>query len=286
MRRIIVTLTALCAVAGLAFPAADPDVLRIGTTSSLMENVPPSRRDLFASEFTSLVHDFTGLKSATLAGLDPWTSAKQVEEGKWDLGVFQGVEFAWVQPRFPKLQPFMVATNEVPLKAALVVNNDDKAAGFADLKGASVIMLQGRLHCRLFADKGAGMKANKFFGKFAQTRSGEDALDAILLHKARAAIVDTAALDLYKNLQPGRFKRLTIVAESDIFPPGVIALERGSLSDKLLKTMQDGMLKANQSDRGRETLAAFHVKSFAAVPTNFQEQLKQILKAYPSPQSP
>jgi len=280
------TVAAMISTSSMAFPPGDPQVLRIGMTGSLMEDVPSSQREKFAGEFTSLVHDFTGLKSVNLMGLDPWTSAKQLEANKWDVGVFQGVEFAWVKAKFPKLQPFMIATQAVPLKAVLVVRQDDKAAGFADLKGKNVVILHTKLHCRLFAEKGVGGKPNQFFGKLTQNRSYEDALDAVLLDKAQGAIVDTVALDTYKDLAPGKFKRLKIVAESELFPPAVIVYERGALDDKLRKTLTDGMLKANQNDRGRETLNAFHVTGFAAVPADYERELSAILKSFPAQQQP
>lgn len=82
-------------------PAADPDVLRIGFVNSILDESPASARALFAKEFSGLVKDFTGLKSVVTKGINPETSAKQLEDGKWHLGVFHGVEFAWIQAKHP-----------------------------------------------------------------------------------------------------------------------------------------------------------------------------------------
>ena len=177
----------------------------------------------------------------------------------------------------------MVAGNEIPLKAVLVVSKDGGASGFADLKGKDVTILEARLHCRLFADKGAGKKAGEFFGKVSQTCSAEDALDGIVQGKVQAAIVDTLALKAYKDIQPGRFARLKVAAESALIPPAAIVYKRGMLSDKMLKTLQDGMVKVNQSDRGREALTPFHLKGFESVPADYQEQLSAIITAFPAP---
>ncbi len=281
MLRATLIVAVLMAVVGRPLTAADPKVLRIGISASLLDQLPPSQRAVFSGDFSGLVRDFTGLKSVSLPGINAWTSAKQLDAGKWDVGVFQAIEFAWVQEKYPQLEPFMVASDKSQLKALLVVSKENGPAGFADLKGKDVTLLDGRLHCRVFADQGAGMMANKFFGKLSYTRSGEDALDSVVRGKAQGAIVDTVAWDAYKDIQPGRFARLKIAAESPLIPAAAIVYKRGALSAKFLKTLKDGMFKVNQSDKGREALTPFHMKGFASVPANYQEQLRTTLAAFP-----
>src|SRR5437762_4959654 len=93
-------------VVGL-FP--DPDIIQVGIVDSLVKDLSPGKRKLLDSEFPNLMEEFTELKSAVLQGGDPFTAVKKLADGKWHLGVFQGVEFAWAQAKDAKLQPLMIA---------------------------------------------------------------------------------------------------------------------------------------------------------------------------------
>lgn len=264
--------------------ASDPDVIRIGVVDSLVKDLTPGKRKLLDSEFPSLMLEFTGLKSEVVQGGEPWMAGKHFADGKWHLGVFQGVDFAWAQSKDPKLQPLMIAIGpKREIHAVLVVKKDSAAAGFADLNGKAVQLLQAREHCRLFAEKGAKAPLEQFFSKVTKTNSGEGALDEVLTGAAQAALVDTAALESYKEIQPGRFKRLKVLAESERFPSSVIGYREGVLSKDLLDKFKTGMLKANDSDRGRDLMADFRITSFEEVPADYAKQLSDILKAYPPP---
>jgi ABC-type phosphate/phosphonate transport system substrate-binding protein len=268
----------------LPVSAADPEMLHIGILQSLTKGTSPRLRESFAPKFAELVKDFTGLKSVTLQGINPATAARQLERGKWHLGIFNGVEFAWVRSKHPDLKPLMIAVFGDPkMRAVLMVKKDADLRSFKDLKGHTVCILDIRLHCRLFADKGGGGRAQDYF-KLTETDSGEDALDNILLGKADAAVVDTDILKLYKDVNPGRFNQLKIAAQSETFPAPAIVYRQGALSDALLKKLRTGMLKANQSDKGREAMATFQISSFQPVPADYEKTLAAILKSYPPPE--
>jgi len=283
-QRILTSGVWLIVVATAPLAAKDPEVLQIGVVDSLVKDLSPGKRKLLDSEFPSLMLEFTELKCAVLQGGDPVAAGKKLAEGKWHLGVFQGVEFAWAQAKDAKLKPLMIAVGrERQLRAVLVGKKDGSLAGFADLKGKDVQLLQSREHCRLFADKGAKGDAKKFFSNVTGTNSGEGALDAILLGKAQAAIVDNAAWDSYKEINPGRFARLKVLAESEPFPASVIVYRQGVLSDAVLGKFKSGMLKANDSERGRDLMADFRITAFEAVPGDYAKQLSTIAKVYPAP---
>jgi hypothetical protein len=281
---VVVALALGAAFVALPVSAADPEIVRIGVMETLFQDTSPAVRESFAPEFSKLAKDFTGFKCVTLQGLNPFTAAKQLDTGKWHLGVFQGVEFAWLQGKYPKLKPLMVVIFQEPKVRALLVTKESGAIkGFANLKGQEVNILQTKLHCRLFADKGAGGKAQGFFSKIWQVRSAEDTLDELVRGKVKAAVVDTPSLDYYKNLQPGRFKTLKIVAQSDVFPETAVLYKEGALSDGMLKKFREGMLKANKSEKGRQVMSDFRITSFQPVPDDYQKYLTSILKAYPGP---
>jgi len=264
--------------------AQDPQVIPIGLADSLVSDLSPGKRKIVETDFPDMVKEFTGFASKVELGGDPWTGAKKLAGGDWRLGVFQGVEFAWLQAQDAKLQPLMVAVGrDKTLHALLIVKSDSKASGIADLKGKEINLLTGREHNRLFANKAAGGDPSKFFAKVNATSNSENAIDDVLRGKAEAAVVDSSALESYREIQPGRFKRLKVIAKSEPFPASVIACRQGGLSDAVLEKFKTGMLKANDSDKGRDMMANFNIVAFAMPPTDFAKQLEEVRKAYPPP---
>lgn len=264
--------------------AQDPDIIKIGIVESLIKDLTPGKQKLLQTEFPDLVKEFTSINSILIQGADPFSAGKKLAAGEWHLGVFQGVEFAWAQSKDKKLQPLTIAVNkQKTIQALLVAAKDSQIASFADLKGKEVHVLMAREHCRLYAEKGAGGAAEQFFGKLLPTNNTEEALDNILRGKVQASIVDNSALESYEELQPGRFKRLKVAAKSESFPAAVIAHYEGTLSQQLLNKFRDGMLQANQTEKGRDAMANFRIASFEVVPPDYQRQLDDIVKAYPAP---
>jgi ABC-type phosphate/phosphonate transport system substrate-binding protein len=267
-----------------AAQGAGPEVVQIGIVDSLVVSLSPGKRKLLDAELPDLVLEFTGLKSRALQGGDPLTAVKKLAAGEWHLGLFQGVEFAWAQAADPKVKPLLLAINRQPtVHALLVAKSDSPVKGFANLKGKNVHILQSREHCRLFAAKAAQGDAKQFFGQAIPTTSVEEALDDILLDKVQAAVVDDVGLETYKQVHPGRFKRLKILAKSESFPPTVIAYYEGGLNEGIVNKFRAGMLKANDSTRGREAMADVRITAFESIPASFAELLKSVLKAYPPP---
>lgn len=284
MKYSIIAFLGLAVAGPTPVAAQDPDVIKIGIADSLIKDLTPGKQKLLQTEFPDLVKDFTGFTSEVAQGDGPLSAAKKLAAAEWHLGVFQGVEFAWAQSKDMKLQPLTVAvTRQKAIQALLVALKDSPFTGFADLKGKDVHVLTAREHCRLFTDKGAGGNAEQFFGKLLPTNNTEEALDNILRGKVQAAIVDNSALESYEELQPGRFKRLKVVTKSESFPPAVIASYQGVLSQQLLSKFRDGMLQANQTEKGRDAMANFRIASFEVVPPDYQRQLDEIVKAYPAP---
>lgn len=281
-----ITALGVCMIlAGTAPVAAqDPEVITIGFVDSLLRNLSPARKKLLDTEFPDLVKDVTGFKSQVAKGVSPFEGVKSLAAGKWHLGVFQGVEFAWAQSRDPKLQPLVFAVqNKGAVYALLVATKESTAAGFNDLKGKDVAYQEAKQHCRLFAEKNAGGDPKMFFGKIAIISGGQAALDEILLDKVQAAIVDSDSMATYKDIQPGRFKRLKVLTKSEPFPPTVLAHYQGGLSDRVVNQFRDGMLKADKSRSGRDAMAEAGISSFEPVTDEYRQMLTNIVKTYPPP---
>lgn len=281
--RMLIAAGCLC-FAAMPAMAEDPVVVQIGVVDALLEGVSKGQRDVLTTDFAGLADELTMIKSAISLGGNHLAAARHLEAGQWHLAVFPGVEFAWAQASYPKLQPLMVATYKTPnLHALLMAKKTSSAAGFGDLKGKPVAILQSRQHCRLFAHKGAQGSPADFFGNITKTDSVEEALDDVLLGKVEAAIVDTSTLKIYEEIHPGRFAHLKELVRLEQFPSSVIAYYQGNLSEGMLTKWKDGMLKANRSDKGREVMGNFRITTFEPVPANYQETVASVLKAYPPP---
>jgi ABC-type phosphate/phosphonate transport system substrate-binding protein len=263
---------------------ADPETIQIGIVDSMVKSLSPTLQLFLSVEFNGLVKDFTGYKSRIVSEFDPLRIEKNVGNSQVHLVIYQGVDFAWAQSRDAQLMPLMVAAFKQPtLHAVLVTKKESSVANFQDLKGKDINILT-KEHCRLFVEKSIQGKAKDYFGTSRTTYNLEAILDEVVLGKAQAAVVDNVTLDIYKNIHPGRFGRLQVVAQSESFPVPVVAYRQGTLSDSMLTRFREGMFKANQSDKGREAFAAFNIVGFENVPADYPQKLQETLKAYPVPE--
>jgi hypothetical protein len=60
-----------------------------------------------------------------------------------------------------------------------------------------------------------------------------------------------------------------------------VAYYQGILGEGVLRKFRAGMVKANESEKGREAMTSVRITAFAPVPGDFPELLRTIAKAYP-----
>ena len=101
--------------------------------------------------------------------------------------------------------------------------------------------------------------------------------------KVQAVGADRAALEAYKRRKPGRFNQLKQVAQSQRFPPGIVAYQEGVLDQATLQRFRDDLLRASRTERGQTLLTLFKLTGFEAVPPDLNSVLAQTRKAYPPP---
>jgi ABC-type phosphate/phosphonate transport system substrate-binding protein len=262
--------------------------IRIGLVSTLFRDTPESLITLLTKPLKSLMESQTGLTGTLVPGGECRKLGRQLQDDKFQLAVFHGVEFAWVRQKHPELKPLVVAIRDgQPMYACLVVASDSKVTNLNDLQGKSLAMCrQCREHCRLFLERrceGCGKCPLKFFAKIETPTDAEDALDDVVDGVVDAALVDGAALDRYKRVKADRFAKLKTAVQSEPFPPAVIAYKPGVLSEETLAKFRDGLITANQNPKGKQLLNMCRINCFQAVPTNYEEMLANIVKAYPPP---
>jgi ABC-type phosphate/phosphonate transport system substrate-binding protein len=285
---------ALCTLGlALPLPAEDSkttDPVRIGMVSSLFHDIPPTLIEFLGGPFKTLVKEFTGLEGQLKVGGDAFDVGKLLSDKTLDLAVFHGFEYGWALQKYPELRPLTIAVSKHrQVRAFLVVRNDSEATSFADLKGKDIgFPRKSKEHSRLFLERNcadsAHCSAKTFFGQVVASPNADDALDDVLRGKLQGVVTDTMSLEEYEQFKPGCFSRLKVIKQSEPFPPAVIAYREGGLDADTLRHFRDGMIKANQSSRGRDMMSLFKMTAFEPVPENYGQMVAEILRHYPAPE--
>lgn len=268
---------------------ADP--VQIAMAQTMVVDVPQPIVDLLGYPFGALTKEFTGLKGTLKIGGSPYEVAQKLEEGKVHFAVFQGVEFAWVQSKHPNLKPLMVALYQYEqLQVHLLVRKDSSIEGFADLRNKDVAYpRKSKEHCRVFMERSCNecgdCEPKSYFGNLCQPGSVETALDQLAEGKCHAVIGDKADVEFFKRIKPGVFAQLKVVKSSEAFPSAVIAYCEGQVDAKTLEQFRNGMIRANKSERGRDMMGMWRITSFEIIPENYQQNLEDILRCYPAPET-
>jgi len=285
-----------CVLGGvLAFPEgralgqqAKLEVLRIGSSGSFTGATKTDKEQAALDTLKAFIKEETGLDNEIQRQKDWRQLADKMAKGQLPLGVFQGYEFAWAQEGHPDLKPLALAVNVYRYpKVYMVVKKDNPAKDFAGLQGQSLsVPANGQGILRLFVDRqsqAAGKTLETFFSKVTAPPNVEDALDDVVDGVTQATVTDRAALEAFKRRKPGRFKQLRPVAESQPFPPPVVAYYEKQLDEATLQRFQQGLLNASNKERGQTMLTLFHLTNFEDVPPDFAQVLAATRKAYPPP---
>jgi ABC-type phosphate/phosphonate transport system substrate-binding protein len=267
---------------------ARPAAVRIGLVNSLFRDTPEPIMQIAMRPFKAILEAQTGVTGQIVAGGDAEDLAGQLKDDKVQLAVFHGVEFAWAREKQPTLKPLLIAVNHHrELHALLIVRKDAKAAGCDDLQGRAVALPRlSREHCLLFLERRctpAGSTPEKKFSKVTTPSTAEDALDDVVDNEVQAAVIDAVDLEAYQKNKPGRAAKLKTLLKSETFPCAVIAYNPGALSDTMLQRFRDGMVDANNNEKGQALLKICRITGFEDVPADYEEMLSDISKAYPPP---
>jgi ABC-type phosphate/phosphonate transport system substrate-binding protein len=140
--------------------------------------------------------------------------------------------------------------------------------------------------CRVFLAKYCTDADHKdlaaFFNSIEKSAAPNDALDNVARGKAQAAIIDSAALEFYKEVRGPVFaKNLRVLMQSDDFPPAVIVYRPGTLDEATIGQFRDGLLKAHANVDGRAMMKSWRIEAFELVGKDYDKRLADVLKAYP-----
>jgi ABC-type phosphate/phosphonate transport system substrate-binding protein len=268
--------------------AVPKESVEIGLVSSLFRDIPESLIPTIMRPFKSVMEAQTGMTGQFSVAGDALELGRQLDEGKVQMGVFHGFEFAWAKEKYPNLKPLaVVVTTKNTLRAVLVTAKTNGPIQLTSLRGKSVAIPRGtREHCRLFLERkclGGSERPDQVFSTVTTPRSIEEALDDVVNGVVDGALVDGASLSWYQQRKPGAHAKLQPIQESDEFPAAVFAYQPGSLSEKSLRRFQVGMLSAHETPRCKQLLNLCRINAFEDVPEDYDKSLSELTKNYPSP---
>ena len=268
-------------------PAAEPaESIQIGMLQGMFRDVQPAMVQAMSKPLRDLIRRQTGLTGEVEICADAAALAEKMTAKRLHLGVYHGFEFAWLRQAHPDLVPLVITIPPArKLQACVVVHKDSKAAGVADLKDETVLVPRGtKAHCFLYLESlRAGLPATTAKPQAKSTLTSEEALDAVINGDSAAVLLDASAILGYKNLQPGAFQHLRVLAESPTFPPTVLAYTKGTLSDATILKVQTLLTGANQTAAGKPLLMMWNVNGFEAIPADYEDHLTRIAKEFPAP---
>jgi ABC-type phosphate/phosphonate transport system substrate-binding protein len=269
--------------------AARAEELLIGTSGTLAD-VGATKEKAALDMLQTFIKEETGMDNQILRQKDWRELAEKMTKGKLQIGVFQGIEFAWAQEKYPAVKPLVLSVNLYRYPVAYVVTKKDSAAkDFAGLAGQTISLPAANSDSYRFVEhecKSNGKDSKSFFSRVSEQKSIEDALDDVVDGVVNATAVDGAALQAYKRRKPGRFNQIKPVAHSQPLPPPVIAYTDASLSAAIRKKFRDSLLGAASKERGKTMLTLFHITGFEKVPADFDKVLAQARKTFPPSKSP
>jgi ABC-type phosphate/phosphonate transport system substrate-binding protein len=293
MRRILLSLGCAGLIAvGLAVGEEDIATTRpvkIGLSGSLFRDVPEVIIAAMSRPFNAALSSETGGMTGELVKIgDPNDLPRQLADNHVQFGIFTGYEFAWAREKYPDLKPLSIAVSEpVRPQVLVIVPSNSRVKKFADLKGLTLSRPRTcRPHALLCFDRwllDQGQECNHFFKKITVQAESSETIDDVAEGVSQAALVDNSIWGWYQKNKPKRTAQLRVAFRSEEFPPTVVAYYPGNLDETIVQRFHQGMLTAHHTITGKQLMSLWKMTGFQEVPKDYEESLKEILKAYPAP---
>lgn len=268
-------------------PPPNLQQVRIGFPDPMFKDVPKTFIDAAVIPFKRMIQKEIGMAGSMRICPDYADLADEIKNGKIDLAVFHGFEFAWIKQN-PNLVPIVITNPSCgKVQACLVVHADSKAKKPQDLKGACVGLPKGtKAHCAMFLkflQDGSDIAAGDCCAKPCKGLTPEEVLDDVVTGKCEAALVDIANWESYAQYRKGLAKQLKILAQSELLPPAVVVCRKGALTPAQMNKVRDGLLNCNKTAIGRAFTMFWQLDGFKDVSADYMAMLDKTLKEYPAP---
>jgi ABC-type phosphate/phosphonate transport system substrate-binding protein len=287
------TLLFLISGVGLALgPGAGGEELsrpvRIGLSGSLFREVPEAVIAAMSRPFNTALSSEVGLTGELVKIADPNDLPRRLADNSVQFGLFTGYEFAWARQKYPDLKPLSIAVTEpVRPQVFVIVLASCTIKKFADLKGVTLSRPRTcRPHSLLCLERWAqiqGQEPSRYFAKINVLAESSETLDDVVEGVSQAALVDNATWGWYQKNKPQRTAKLRVAVKSAEFPATVVAYYPGNLDEKTVQLFHQGMINAHTTPTGKQLMSLWKMTGFKEVPSDYEQSLEDILKAYPAP---
>ena len=271
-------------------PPPNPQEVRIGFPEPLFKDVPKPVINAAVGPFRKMIQKQIGMSGSMKICQDYAELAEDLKNGKIEIGVFHGFEFAWVK-NDPAFIPVVITSPCCgKVKACLVVHANSKVKSPQQLKGACVGIPKGtKAHCTMFLKH---LQENTDISegdccpmpcKAAEGLTPHEVLGDVVAGKCEAALVDIAHLETYQRNWPGLGKQLKVLAESELLPPAVIVCRKGALTEAQVDKVREGLVNCHKTPSGRAFTMFWQLEGFKDVTPGYHQLLDKSLKEYPAP---
>lgn len=276
--------TILTAAAAVSAPAADVPHIQIGMYQTMFRDITPGMVQAVAKPLKKVIEKTMKLTGDAELVPDAATLAAGISDGKIQIGVFHGYEFAWLMAKHPDLEPFMLAVPHGKLRASIIVRANNPAEKLADLKNQTVAIHKAiKAHCVLYLDdqrKGLDETTATVIEKPDVTM--EEMLQEVASGAQAAAVVDAALLEAMINISPGIAKGIKVIDTSETFPYAVLAIRKDGIDPEVRKRVMEGLANAHNTPQGKPLMMLWSLKAFELPPDDYHEELVTVLKNYPA----
>jgi ABC-type phosphate/phosphonate transport system substrate-binding protein len=273
-------------LADTAATSGNSEPIRMGLAESLVRDEPPTVVETGLPLMRYLLQQVTGVRRIDIPILTASEVAARVEKKELDLGILQGVEFAWEQEKHPEIRALAIIVNcSCYRQADLIVRKNGRVTCWSDLKGGSLAMpLRSREHCQLFLHgqcHACKESSESFFAHITTPANIEDALDDVADGVVDVALVDHVGSAAYARRKPGRFDKLTVLQTSGRFPDTVVVYRSGRFDAQTVEHWRGEFLRANKNPLASRILNLWMVTGFEPVPAGFDKILSEMRHSYP-----
>ena len=288
MKQAIHAAIVVVTLAAASVHAGDKELYRIGIARSAIRDVPRDLLPFAGQPFEDLMKVQTGLDGQVSLDSEWAAVVRDLNDGKLQLGVLQGHEYAWARQKFPDLQPLACSINRPKEELAfLLVRHDSQAASLAELKGRRLVLATTlKDQARMFLEKRQGEEmGGSGFRSVAKVDTVHEAIQKVTDGEADLTVADHAAWNSFQKLYPGRSQNLKVLDKSEEFPPAVLVYKKDGINEAALNKLRDGFLTAHKTNKGALLMGMIRVEKFDAIPAGYEETIQACLKAYPAPPS-
>ena len=207
MTRRCLTPLVCCVILAAGLRADGGEPVKIGIARSIFRDVPPALLKFANQPFLDLMKSQTGLDGEVFCDAEAMNLARDVDNGKLQLGVLSGHEYAWAKQKYPDLEPLVCSVPKPrEVQAFILIRHDNKAASLGDMKGAKLVLAAGlKDHAKLFFEKRKSEElGSETFCSLAKTSTVHDAIHKVIDGDADITAVDQASWSYFQKLSPAR----------------------------------------------------------------------------------